>query len=284
MRRAGILTAVLVFAAVSFATAAAQDKDKKDKKDAKKDDPAAATPAQVKLPPQAKTQPEFDAYKVAAAAIDPAAMEKASDDFAQKYPESEIRILLYLQAMNMYQSANSAEKMADMGRKVLTLDGDRPEALLGVAQFLAERTRDTDLDKDQKRAEGVKLTEKALQTIDTDVVVPSGTPQDKLDLYKAGMRSTAYYILGTIFLNQDTKESYPKAEENLRKSIDALPAQPDPLSVFRLSVALDKQGKYTDALEQATKVVGLTQAGTPVGDASRNEQNRLKQLTANSIK
>ena len=280
MRRAGILTAVLVFAAVSFATVGEQDK-----KDAKKDVPATATPAaQGKLPPQAKTQPEFDAYQVAKAATDPAAMEKASDDFAQKYPESEIRILLYLQAMNMYQSANNAEKMADMGRKVLTLDGDRPEALLGVAQFLAERTRDTDLDRDQKRAEGVKLTEKALQTIDTDVVVPSGTPQDKLDLYKAGMRSTAYYILGTIFLNQDTKESYPKAEENLRKSIDALPAQPDPLSVFRLSVALDKQGKYTDALEQATKVVGLTQAGTPVGDASRNEQNRLKQLTANSIK
>lgn len=269
---------VLAFAAMSFAVANAQDK-----KDAKKDAPAAATPAQGKLPPQAKTQPEFDAYKVAAAATDPAAMEKASDDFAQKYPDSEIRILLYLQAMNMYQSANNAEKMADMGRKVLTLDGDRPEALLGVAQFLAERTRDTDLDKDQKRAEGVKLAEKALQTIDTDVVVPPGTPQDKLDLYKAGMRSTAYYILGTIFLNQDTKESYPKAEENLRKSIDALPAQPDSLSVFRLSVALDKQGKYTDALEQATKAVALTQAGTPVGDASRNEQNRLKQLTANSI-
>ena len=279
MRRTGILTAVLVFAAVGFATAGEQDK-----KDTKKDGPAAATPTQGKLPPQAKTQPEYDAYKLAKAATDPAAMEKASDDFAQKYPESEIRILLYLQAMNMYQSANNAEKVADMGRKVLTLDGDRPEALLGVAQYLAERTRDTDLDKDQKRAEGVKLAEKALQTIETDVVVLAGTPQDQLDLYKAGMRSTAYYLLGTIFLNQDTKESYPKAEENLRKSIDALPAQPDPLSVFRLSVALDKQGKYTDALEQATKAVGLTQAGTPVGEASRNEQNRLKQLTANSIK
>ena len=57
---------VLAFAAMSFAVANAQDK-----KDAKKDAPAAATPAQGKLPPQAKTQPEFDAYKVAAAATDP---------------------------------------------------------------------------------------------------------------------------------------------------------------------------------------------------------------------
>ncbi len=284
MRRAGILMAVLAFAVGSFAAATAQDKTAQDKKDAKKDAPAAATPATGKTPPQAKTQPEFDAYKAVSALSDPAAVEKGADDFAQKYPESEIRILLYMQAMNMYQGANNAEKMADMGRKVLVLDGDKPEALLDVAQFLAERTRDTDLDKDQKRAEGIKLAEKGLQTIDTDLLVPAGTPQEKVDLYKSQLRSTAYYLLGTIYLNEDTKESYPKAEENLRKALDALPAQPDPVTYFRLSIALDKQGKYTDALEAATKAVGLTQPGTPVGTVARSEQDRLQKLTANSIK
>jgi tetratricopeptide (TPR) repeat protein len=282
MRRAGIVATVLSLAMAGSAAVNAQDK-----KDAKKDAPAAATPAatpaQGKLPPQAKTQPEFDAYKAVTAITDPAAFEKGADDFAQKYPESEIRILLYLQAMSTYQQANNAEKMADMGRKVLTLDGDRPEALLDVAQFLAERTRDTDLDKDQKRAEGIKLAEKAVKTIDTDLVLPAGTPQDKVDLYKNQLRSTAYYLLGTIYLNQDTKESYPKAEENLRKSLETLPSQPDPLTYFRLAIAQDKQGKYTDALEAATKAVGLAQAGTPVGDAARREQDRLQKLTANSI-
>jgi len=281
MKRAGILVSVLAFVVAGFSAASAQDK----KQDAKKDAPAAAaTPAQGKLPPQAKTQPEFDAYKAVTALADPAAFEKGADDFAQKFPESEIRILLYLQGMSMYQQANNAEKMADMGRKVLTLDGDRPEALLDVAQYLAERTRDSDLDKDQKRAEGIKLAEKALQTIDTDLVVPPGTPQDKIDLYKGQLRSTAYYLVGTIYLSKDTKDDYPKAEENLRKSIDALPSQPDALTYFRLSIALDKQGKYTDALEAATKAVGLTQAGTPVGTAARSEQDRLQKLTANSIK
>lgn len=277
MKRAAILTAVLALAA----TCLAQDK----KPDAKKDAPAAAAPATTGVhPPQAKTQPEFDAYKVAVANTEGAGLEKASDDFALKFPESELRILLYLQAMRTYQSSNNADKMADMGRKILTMDADHPEALIDVAQALAERTRETDLDKDQKYAEGQKLVEKALQTIDTDVTVQATTPTDKLDQVKAFLRSTAYSILGTIYFNKDTKENYAKAEENLRKSIDAMPAQPDPVSVLRLSIAMDKQGKYTDALAEATKAVGMTQESTTVGGMARREQDRLQKLTANSIK
>ena len=60
---------------------------------------APATPPAGKRPPQAKTQAEFDAYKVAAADTDAAAMEKAADDFAAKFPDSELRILLYRTAM-----------------------------------------------------------------------------------------------------------------------------------------------------------------------------------------
>jgi len=54
-----------------------------------------------------------------------------------------------------------------MSQKVLSFDPDDPEALLGVAQVLAERTRDTDLDKDQKIAEARKNAQRALVTVDT---------------------------------------------------------------------------------------------------------------------
>src|ERR1700751_5208870 len=87
-----------------------------------------ATPA-AKRPPQAKTQPEFDAWKTASANTDPAALEKAADDFATKFPDSELRVLLYKNAMRMYQAANNAEKTEAMGRKVLSFDADDPEAL-----------------------------------------------------------------------------------------------------------------------------------------------------------
>jgi len=243
--------------------------------------PQGAAPAPAgKRPPQAKTQPEFDAYQAAIKnANDPAAMEKSSDDFAAKFPESELRVLLYRAVMHGYQNINNAEKMAAMAEKVLTIDPDDPEALVGAAEVIAERTRDTDLDKDQRLAEAQKDAQRALQTIDTDVAIPAGTPQDRIDAYKGFLRSSAYSILGTIAFNQ---KNYPEAESQFRKSIDVFPSQPDPVVVLRLAIALDNQGKYPDALKEANHAVDLTQENTAAGTLARRERDRLVQLTGGS--
>lgn len=238
--------------------------------------PATPTAPAAKRPPQAKTQPEFDAYKAAAASTDAAGLEKAADDFATKFPDSELRILLYKNAMRLYQNANNGEKTEAMGRKVLSLDADDPEALVTVAEVIAERTRDSDIDKDQRYSEAVSMAQKATQTVDTDVQVPAGTPQDKIDAYKALLRSNAYSIMGTIAFKKD---DYPTAQENLQKSIDAYPSQPDPVVVLRLALTLDKQQKYPEALKMANKAVEMTQDNTTIGTPARRERDRLQQLT-----
>jgi tetratricopeptide (TPR) repeat protein len=238
---------------------------------------APATPPQGKRPPQAKTQPEFDAYQAAMANTkDPAATEKAADDFAAKFPDSELRILLYRAAMHGYQSANNADKMLEMGRKVVGIDADDPEALIAVAEVLVERTRDTDLDKTQRWDEATKAGQHALQTIDTDLAIPANTPQEKVDDYKGYLRSSVYSILGAVEFD---KEKFSDAENYFRKSIDAYPAQPDPVVVLRLALALDKQARYTDALKEADRAVDLSQGNQALADPARRERDRLVQLT-----
>jgi tetratricopeptide (TPR) repeat protein len=235
----------------------------------------AAAPA-GKRPPQAKTQPEFDAYKAAIAVTDPAAQEKAAAEFATKYPDSELRPLVYKGVMHGYQQANNADKMLEAAQKILSFDPDDPEALLGAAQVLAERTRDTDLDKDQRLGEARKNALRALETIDTDVP-SSGYPADQLAAFKSFLRSDAYAILGTLDFNN---KAWAEAEGNLRKSIDAFPQQVDPIAVFRLSVSLDMQNKYPEALKFANQAVEMTKEGTNAGDAARKEKERLTQLTS----
>ncbi len=275
MKRTAVILVVLSIALWAAARTSGQPAQQKP--------PAAGqgTPAQgaappAKRPPQAKTQPEFDAYKAAAANTDPAALEKAADDFATKFPDSELRLLLYKTAMRHYQNANNGEKAEAMGRKVLSLDGDDPEALVIVSEVIAERTRDTDLDKDQRYDEAVKMAQKATATVDTDISVPAGTPQDRVDAYKSLLRSNAYSILGTIAFK---KENYVVAQDDLQKSIDAFPSQPDPVVVLRLALSLDKQQKYPEALKVANRAVELTQDNTPVGTPARRERDRLQQLT-----
>jgi tetratricopeptide (TPR) repeat protein len=285
MKRAGMLIAVLAMASLAVAQNGSEPQNNKPagqptaspQAGSAQQGAAQAAPAEGKRPPQAKTQPEFEAYKAAVAnQNDPAAMEKAANDFATKFPDSELRAMLFKAAMHGYQSANNADKMMEMGRAVLKIDPDDPEALVGVAEVLTERTRDTDLDKDQRLAEAAKLAQHAVETVDTDVVVPAGTPQDRIDAYKSFYRSTAYSILGALSFNQ---EKYPEAENYFQKSIDAYPSQPDPVVVLRLALALDKQSKYPEALKQANRAVELTQENTTAGTLARQERNRLVQLT-----
>jgi tetratricopeptide (TPR) repeat protein len=237
---------------------------------------AGATAPAAKRPPQAKTQPEFDAWKAAAANTDPAAMEKAADDFATKFPDSELRVLLYKNAMRAYQKADNADKTEAMGRKVLGCDADDPEALVVVSEVIAERTRDTDIDRDQRFGEATAMAQKALKTIDTDIGVPAGTPQDKIDAYKSGLRSQAYSIIGAIDYK---KENYAAAQEDLQKAIDAYPSDPAPVDVLRLALALDKQQKYPEALKMADRAVQMTQDNTPIGTPARRARAPLQQLT-----
>ena len=203
-------------------------------------------------------------------------MEKAADDFATKFPDSELRVLLYKPAVRTYQNANNGDKMSDEAQKLLKLDPDDPEALIAVSEVIAEHTRDTDLDKDQRYEQARKSAQHALETIDTDVPIPANTPQSQIDAYKGLLRSTAYSVLGTIQYDQ---EKYAEAEGYFRKSIDAYPSQPDPVVVLRLALALDKQGKYPDALKEANRAVELTQEGSAAGTTARHERDRLVQLT-----
>jgi len=271
MKLAAIIIAVLGMVAGGWA----QSTDKPAGQSAPAGQAASAAAPQGKRPPQAKTQPEFDAYKAVVGLTDPVAKEKAADDFAAKFPDSELRSLVYKSVLQSYQQANNAEKMLDMARKILTYDPDDPEALLGVAQVLAERTRDTDLDKDQRLADARKNAERALITIDTDLPT-TGYPPEQIEALKGFLRSEAYAVLGTISFNA---KAWPDAEANLRKSIEAFPQQPDPIAVFRLAVALDMQNKYPEAMKYANQAVELTKEDTAAGKAARAEKDRLTKLS-----
>jgi tetratricopeptide (TPR) repeat protein len=246
-----------------------------------------AAPA-AKRPPQAKTQAEYDAWKAAAANTDPAAMEKAADDFATKFPDSELRLLLYKNTMRAYQNANNSEKVEAMGRKVIELDPDDPEALVSVAEMIVQRTHDTDIDKDQRYGEGIKLAQKSLQTIDTDVSVPAGATQQQVDSYKAQLRSRAYSAIGSIEYNQS---NFAAAQGDFQKAIDADPSNVYALDVLHLALSIDKQATaiadqdrnksqqlYTEALKAANRAVDMTKENTPLGTPARHERDRLQQL------
>jgi len=302
MMRAALMVAVLTMTSWATAQSNPQSAPQQPATGSTTASPAqgAATQPTAKRPPQAQTQPEYDAWKAADAASkltpdEQAATqktpadsgtimnavaertEKAADDFATKFPESELRIFLYKAAMRNYRNVHNLDKTEAAGRRVLTFDGDDPEALVTIADVITQKTRDTDLDKEQRYDEAMKFAQKATQTVDTDVTPPAGASQEQVDTYKAGLRSQAYSIMGTI---EFKKENFAAAQANLQKSIDAFPAQPDAVDILRLALSLDKQKKYAEALPFANRAVELTPENSQIGLLSRRERDRLQQLTA----
>ena len=282
IRRTAGLVAVTTLALTGLAAAQGSAPTPADKPQTTASQPSGRAPV------QAKTQEEYQAYQAAIGnAQNPGAMEKAADDFAAKFPASDLRVLLYRAAMHSYQTAANSPKLLDMGMKVLALDKDDPEALIGVAEVLEEQTSTTDLDKDkdkdkdkdQRMTQAVAYAQHALETVETDLAVPAGSPPDRVEGYKKYLRATAYAIVGTI---QYKREQYADAEGNLRKAIDADVDNPDAVVILRLALALDQQKKYPEALQQANRAVGLTQENSDAGKMARNERDRLVVVTGGS--
>ncbi|MGZ4816693.1 MAG: hypothetical protein ACXVZV_14855 [Terriglobales bacterium] len=228
--------------------------------------------------PVAKTQEEFKAYQDAAAKPDAPSAEAAADAFAQQYPQSELRGPLYQRVMGLYQNANNSDKTVDIGRKTLAIEPDNAPALVTVATFLANRTRETDLDRDERFAEAKKDAEKAIELANAGEAVPAGTPPAQAGPYKDTLVSMAYAALGAIDFNN---KNYPAAEQNLRKSVEPSQAQPDPISWYQLALTLQREGKNPDALTAAGKCVEVSTQSPEVGNVCKNLQGYLQKLVSN---
>ncbi len=242
--------------------------------------PPAATPAsqRPKLPIKAKTHEEYVAYQAAIANKQNAEeMAKAAADFAAKFPDSDIRLLLYRASMKSYRTAAESDKMMDAALKVLELSKDDPEALLAVAQVQEERTSPMDLDREPRMAQAIANAQHALATIDTDLVVPVGTRPEDVEPYKKSLKASALAIVGSV---QYKREQYAEAEATLRQAMQADPGNPDGVVVLRLALALDQEKKYADALQQSNRAIELTKDDTDAGRLARSEHDRLTALIA----
>lgn len=234
---------------------------------------APAAPAQHQ--PQAKSKEEFEAYNAAAAKTDPAQLEAATDEFVQKFPNSELKELLYVRLMRMYREQNNTAKVITTGRKVIEFDPTNPEALVTVASALVMDTRDNDLDRDARYAEAAKDAQAALDNVDTGMQVPAGVSPEQLAAAKTNIRSIAYDTLGVIAMN---KKDYPTAEQNFQKAAELMKDQPDAIVYLRLSVVQDNEGKYPQALDSANKAVQYAADGSAERNLAKQQQARLQKL------
>jgi len=274
--KSNLILVVLVLA-VTAGTAIAQTNDKATQAPATQ--PATAQ-AQTATPgvktPQPKTKEEYAAYGAAFNEPDLTKAVADADAFQKQYPDSEITFMLYQSLMRRFRNANNADKALEMGRKVLQLDPDNAEALITSAAILAETTHTSDLDRDQKCAQVIQYARHGLKAVESNLRIPATATPEQVAAYKNGLSVWAYTSMGAVNM---TNEDWPAAEESLRKAVQLSQNEPDPVVLYRLSLTLDKESKYSDALgfiTQAEQAAG----NSPFVAEIRQEKLRLQQLLA----
>jgi hypothetical protein len=226
---------------------------------------------------QAKSQEEVKAYQDAYAKTDPALVEAAADDFAAKYPNSELRGALYARAMNLYSQSNNTEKVIVTGEKAIAADPINPIPLVVVASAIAESTHETDLDREQQLALAAKDAHAAIDNIDTGLVLPANADPQKVAANKRNIQTMAYDTLGMIDMN---KKDYAAAQQNLQKAIELSKDNPEAVLYLRLSVAQDHLEQYPQALDSANKAVQYAKDGSAAQNLGKQQQARVQKLMA----
>jgi len=244
--------------------------------------PAAPAAPKVAKAPEAKSAEEFKAYQDAVAVADIAAAETAVDEFAKKYPTSELRVSAYSRVLEKAYQTGDANRIMSIGRKVLAIEPDNAMTQVVTATAIAETTREADLDAAEKFAEATKLADASLKNIDTMLPQPNVTPE-QFEGLKAALRAMAYSTKGYMAMK---RKNYAAGEEAYQKAIEANPSQQDAVMYLRLAVCQDNQRKYAAGYANAVKALQLAegQNNPQVANLARAERDRLQTLMSNAPK
>jgi len=226
--------------------------------------------------PQVKTHAEFNDYNAAYATAGGAAAEKAADEFAAKYPASELKAYLYAKAMHEYQNENNPPKMLSVGEKVLQIDPDNSIALVLTSTVLADSLKDADTDRQAKIDRARKNATHALETVDSSFVPPANATPEQVTEYKSTLQSMAHSALGIVALKTGEDAT---AENELKLATSLNVTQPDPYLWYHLALAQDHQKKYPEALVSINHALQVMGGNADLGELAKGEQKRLLTLT-----
>src|SRR4051794_38381599 len=159
---------------------------------------AVALAASLAMAQQPKSKGEYDALMAVQNAPDPDARIAAIESLLQKYADTQFKPQLLLMAAASAQQKNDFEKMTVYAERTLEADPQNFQAMLMLANGIAGRTREFDLDREEKLGRAEKYAKQAMDTLKT---AQKPNPQITDEQWAAGKKdveSEAHVALGQI--------------------------------------------------------------------------------------
>ncbi len=235
-----------------------------------------AVTMQAQAPPKPKSPKEVEALKAMFAAQDPDSRIAAADNVLTKFADTEFKaIALYFTAAS-YEQKNDFEKMVVYAERTLEADPKNYNAMLMLARALASKTRENDLDKEEKLGRAEKYANSALDIIkDATKPNPQITDDQWVDA-KKDLQAQAHEALGIAAM---ARKKYEVAASEFKLAVET-PVKPEPATMVRLAAAYNQAKQYDSALAVLDKVMAIPDLVPAVRQFAQAEKVRATQARA----
>lgn len=226
--------------------------------------------------PQPKSQKEVEAIMAMFQAPGPQERITAAMALITKFADTEFKATAFYLASFSARDLGDTENMIVYAEKAIEADKQNYGAMLLLSQALAQRTREFDLDKEEKLGRAEKLAKDAIALVST---APKPNPEATDEQWEAGKRdfmSQGHEALGMAAM---VRKNYAACAENFGKATE-LAMQADPAVYVRQANCLRQEKKFDEALAAVDKALAMENVHPQVRNAATEEKVIINKLKA----
>ncbi len=220
-----------------------------------------------------KSQGEVTALQAMFGAKDADSRIKAAEEVLAKFADTEFKPIALFFIAASYEQKNDFEKMVVYAERTLEADPKNYGAMLMLARGIASKTRENDLDKEEKLTRSEKYATSAIDVLKDAPKPNPQMPDDQWVTAKKDYVAQAHEALG---ISAMVRKKYDVAGKEFQNAVDSASA-PDPATMVRLAAADNLLGKYDDAIAVLDKVMAMPDAQPAVKQFAQAEKVRSTQ-------
>lgn len=228
---------------------------------------AGAVMAQI----QPKSKAEYEAILAIQNAATPDERIKACDALLAKFADTQFKSMALETAAASAQQKNDTDNMIIYAERALESNSSSYTAMFMLAQAWASRTKEFDLDKEEKLAKSEKMATEAIELAKVAPKPQAQIPDEQWELARKEYVAQGHEALGIAAL---ARKKYDVAEQELQSSV-AASMQVDPAILVRLGNAQGKNGKFDAAIATLDKAIADPQAVPIVKQAAQSEKAKI---------
>lgn len=225
---------------------------------------------QQQLIPGTKSPGESQAVMAliqAAQSGNPDAVIKAADELITKYADTTFKETALLQEADAYQRKNDAVNAQIYGEKALEVNPKSYQAELTLGEILATKTRENDLDKEEKLTKATKYLNDAITNVQAAAKPNPQLSDAQWEEGKKYVVAEAHNGLGMAAL---VRKKYDVAAAEFKLAADT---DPQPAYLVRLASALHSGGKEAEAIAICDKVLADPQLHPQIKNVATQIKN-----------